>query len=71
VLRQALELYRGSEHRYFEAETLDHLGDTHYAAGDRKAATEAWQQALNIFDHLDHPDAERVRARLDDLDRYG
>jgi hypothetical protein len=43
---------------------LDHLGDTHAAAGDPGAARAAWQQALAILTELDHPDAERLRGKL-------
>jgi hypothetical protein len=32
--------------------------------GDLDAARRAWQQAARIFGDLDHPDGERVRAKL-------
>jgi hypothetical protein len=35
------------------------------AAGDLPQARQAWQQALAIFEDLQHPDAEKVRAKLD------
>jgi hypothetical protein len=28
---------------------------------------QAWQHALHILDELDHPDADRVRAKLQGL----
>jgi tetratricopeptide (TPR) repeat protein/transcriptional regulator with XRE-family HTH domain len=61
---QAIALYRELGDRRGEADTLTHLGDTHHAAGETEAAAHAWRQALTILDHLDHPDADRLRARL-------
>jgi DNA-binding SARP family transcriptional activator/Flp pilus assembly protein TadD len=59
----ALDLHREADDRYNEAETLAHLGDALAATGDN-AATQAWSGALTIFDELDHPDSDGVRARL-------
>jgi hypothetical protein len=53
--------------RYHEAAALTHLGDTRDAASQPDAAHTAWQQALDILTDLDHPDADRVRAKLHDL----
>ncbi|MET7352678.1 hypothetical protein [Streptomyces mirabilis] len=50
-----------------EAGTLVRIGDTHRATGDHEAARAAWHSALTLFTELAHPDAERVRARLDEL----
>jgi hypothetical protein len=56
---------------------LDHLGDAYHAAGDRDAARDAWQQAVNILDQLGivragtgpgYPDADEIRAKLHRLD---
>jgi len=63
---QALDLYRDLGDRYGEADTLTHLGDNHHTVGDLDAARHAWQQAADILTELDHPDAERVRAKLRD-----
>jgi DNA-binding SARP family transcriptional activator len=41
---------------------------THHAAGYPDAARTTWQQALTILDQLDHPDADTIRAKLEDLD---
>jgi DNA-binding SARP family transcriptional activator/tetratricopeptide (TPR) repeat protein/DNA-binding XRE family transcriptional regulator len=49
-----------------EAEILTHVGDTCHAAGDLAEARDAWQQALDILDHLQNPDADKVRAKLMD-----
>ncbi len=47
-----------------EASTLAHLGDAHHSAGNTAAAHQAWAQALRIFDQIDHPDGDHVRAKL-------
>lgn len=54
----------GAAARYNQADTFDHLGRTHHAAGQLAAAHRAWYQALAILDDLQHPDAAQVRARL-------
>jgi hypothetical protein len=50
--------------RWGEADTLVNLGDAHDATGASHAARAAWHRALTILDELDHPDANRVRAKL-------
>jgi tetratricopeptide (TPR) repeat protein/transcriptional regulator with XRE-family HTH domain len=67
--QHALRLWRDAGDRYCESETLTHLGDLQQGAGDPTAARATWQQALAILDDLDHPEAERVRERLDAMDR--
>ncbi|MFI6262136.1 BTAD domain-containing putative transcriptional regulator [Micromonospora sp. NPDC051006] len=62
--QEALGLYRKLGDRMNEAVTLRHLGETRHAAGDLAAARKCWQQALDIFVDLDHPDAEQVREQL-------
>ena len=47
-----------------QAYCLIHVGDTHEAAGDLAGARETWQQALEMLGDLQHPDADRIRARL-------
>jgi hypothetical protein len=54
-------------HRYGEANTLMHLGDTHLAVGDPAAARQAWRSSLHLLDQLGEPDADLVRAKLDAL----
>jgi DNA-binding SARP family transcriptional activator/tetratricopeptide (TPR) repeat protein len=61
---QSLYLSQELADRYNEADTLDDLGDTHHSAGDLVAARRAWQRALRIFDEIDHPDGDQVRAKL-------
>jgi tetratricopeptide (TPR) repeat protein/transcriptional regulator with XRE-family HTH domain len=62
--RRALSVHQEAGNRFFEADTLSHLGDTRHAAGELAQARQAWQQALAILDELQHPDADRVRAKL-------
>lgn len=45
-----------------------HLGDTHHASGHIQAARDAWQQALEALDELNHPDTEQIHGKLRDLD---
>jgi tetratricopeptide (TPR) repeat protein/transcriptional regulator with XRE-family HTH domain len=62
--QHALSLFRESGARLDEAETLTHLAGTRRAAGELAKAREAWQQALAILDDLQHPDADKIRAKL-------
>ena len=64
---RALGILREIGDRWSEADSLTRLGDTRRAAGELPRARRAWQQALAIFDDLDHPDAEKIRAKLADL----
>jgi tetratricopeptide (TPR) repeat protein len=63
--RAALAIFTAFGHRYFEADTLTHLGGA-LAAADPPAARIAWKKALAILDDLGHGDAEAVRRRLAD-----
>ena len=66
---QAIDLYRELADRFNEADTLDHLGDTQHSAGDVEAANRTWTLALRIFDEIDHPDGDQVRAKLNRASR--
>ncbi len=61
---RSLDLCRELTDRFNEADTLDHLGGVHDSAGDIGAARWAWTQAVRIFDEIDHPGGDRVRAKL-------
>ncbi|HET6213124.1 MAG TPA: tetratricopeptide repeat protein, partial [Micromonosporaceae bacterium] len=61
----SIRLFQAMGNRPGEAVVLTHLGDTYRAAGNDGAAQNAWQQALEILDEFDHPDAAGVRAQLD------
>jgi len=60
----ALDLCRQHGHRSNEADLLNHVGDVRSAAGELPQARQAWQQALAIYDDIDHHDADMVRAKL-------
>ena len=62
--RRAVVLLADDGHYYHEALCHIRLGDIHAAAGDLASARQSWQQALRIFDELDHPAAGDVRDRL-------
>ncbi|MBV1856673.1 AfsR/SARP family transcriptional regulator [Catellatospora tritici] len=64
--QHAIDLYRDLGDRFNQADTLTNLGDAHHAANHRGAVA-AWRQALAIFEQLNHPAADQVRAKLDDL----
>jgi DNA-binding SARP family transcriptional activator/tetratricopeptide (TPR) repeat protein len=63
----ALDLYREIRDCYLEADTLVHIGETHEATGAIGLAANTWQQALDILDGLDHPEAEQIRNKLQNL----
>jgi DNA-binding SARP family transcriptional activator/tetratricopeptide (TPR) repeat protein len=65
--RSALAIYRDLGVPAEEAGTLTRIGDTHRAMGDHGAARKAWRSALALLIRLCHPDAGRLRARLDGL----
>jgi hypothetical protein len=46
-----------------------HLGNTHRARDEARAARQAWRRALTILDDLSHPDADDVRAKLRQLEQ--
>jgi DNA-binding SARP family transcriptional activator/tetratricopeptide (TPR) repeat protein len=61
---QSLQMCRELADRYNEADTLDHLGNVHAAEGDAGSAHRVWTEALRIFEDIDHPAADPVRAKL-------
>lgn len=60
----ATDLARQLGDRFNEADTFASIGDVHRSAGDLSAARRAWTQAAEIFDEIDHPDRDRVLAKL-------
>jgi DNA-binding SARP family transcriptional activator/tetratricopeptide (TPR) repeat protein len=61
---RAVSIFRQLGDRFDLAASLTRLGDTHAAWEDAEPARAAWREAQRIFDELEAPDAERVRARL-------
>jgi DNA-binding SARP family transcriptional activator len=62
--QQAISLFAELGDRTGQAETLTHYGDIRSEAGSRRAAIAVWRQALRILEELSHPDADRVRDKL-------
>ncbi|OLB65271.1 MAG: hypothetical protein AUI10_07485 [Actinobacteria bacterium 13_2_20CM_2_72_6] len=63
---RALELIEDTGESQLEGAFRMRLGDAHMAAGAVDAARATWRQALTIFDDLAHPEADAVRALLDE-----
>jgi tetratricopeptide (TPR) repeat protein len=55
--------------RYLTASALTDLGGIHHAMHRFDEARSNWQQAHTILQQLQHPDAERVHAKLKKLDQ--
>ena len=66
--RQALAASREVGHRYAEAQTLHHLGETQCEAGQIDAACQSLHEALDIFEKIDGPRAEEIKNRLRSLE---
>lgn len=64
--RRSLRLCAELGDHFREAQTLDHLGDALAAAGDRGAARDSWARAAALLDELAHPDAAKLRQKLQD-----
>jgi len=64
--QEAIDALGDADDLHLRAEALARLGDAHQAAGENDAARGAWQEAVAILDDLRHPDADRVRSRLDE-----
>lgn len=70
---EAIDTYRQAAahrheigHRQGEAISLRDLGTALRNSGDTDAARKAWHQAWAIFEELGDPEADHLRARLDD-----
>jgi len=63
--QRSVSLWRDLADRFNEADTLDQLGNAQRSAGDLGGARQTWAQALRIFDEIDHPDGDQVRAKLE------
>jgi tetratricopeptide (TPR) repeat protein len=63
--QRSLSILEAEGDRFRQTNILTHIGDTHHADGQWRAARQAWQQALVILDDLHHPDAEQIRAKLE------
>jgi tetratricopeptide (TPR) repeat protein/transcriptional regulator with XRE-family HTH domain len=66
---RALGVAREAGDRWGEAEILSHLGDAQHASGDLPRARESWEQAIAVLDDLGHPNADKLRAKIEAIDR--
>ena len=62
--QQALTLFRELGDRVGQAEVLRDLGDALRGLGRQQQAREAWQEALELCEALEIPEADEVRDRL-------
>jgi DNA-binding SARP family transcriptional activator len=62
--QQAISLFAELGDRTGQAEALTRFGELRSEAGSRRAAIAVWRQALRILEELSHPDADRVRDKL-------
>ena len=63
-LQKALIAHRQYGNRWAEGTTLQALGDARNAMGESESAHNCWREALAIFEELNDPGADDIRARL-------
>lgn len=66
---ESLEIAGELDHRWLEAETLEHVGDLRLDLGDAEAAREAWRGAFERYEELGMTDTGR--RIVEKLDRLG
>jgi len=66
---EALALAAQTGEKYEQARAHNGLGHAQHAGGDMAAAREHWQQALVLYTALGAPEAERISAQLEPLNR--
>lgn len=66
--RASFDHFHQAGYRFGEALVLRSLGESYRDTDDPGAARSAWQQAIEIYDDLGHPDAADARAKLASLD---
>jgi tetratricopeptide (TPR) repeat protein/transcriptional regulator with XRE-family HTH domain len=64
--RQALRAHPAEGETGVMAVVLDHLGDSYEAGGARADALRSWGRAMSIFEDIQHPAADRIRAKIND-----
>jgi DNA-binding SARP family transcriptional activator/tetratricopeptide (TPR) repeat protein len=64
LYRQSVEALRRVDDRPALGRTLARLGDAYEAGADRRAARDAWQEALDVLDSVCQEDAARIRVKL-------
>lgn len=63
--RRALDVLPEGGDVYMEAIIQERLGDAYDAVGDQNAAHTSWHRAADLFEQVERPEAEQVRAKLD------
>nr|WTB34699.1 tetratricopeptide repeat protein [Streptomyces sp. NBC_00830] len=63
--RRALDVLPEGGDVYMEAIIRERLGDAYDAVGDQNAAHTSWHRAADLFEQVERPEAEQVRAKLD------
>ena len=64
--KSAVDVFHRSGYLFNEAHVLTALADIYKSAGDRDKARAGWQRAFDILLQLGHPDADEIRAKLED-----
>jgi tetratricopeptide (TPR) repeat protein len=64
VLREAWSVVSELDSPYYQAEVLAQLGEVAERHGDRAAATDAYQRAGELYEAVEDPRADVMRARL-------
>jgi tetratricopeptide (TPR) repeat protein len=62
--RWALDVLPEGGDVYNEAMIHERLGDAYSALGDQKAAHTSWRRAVDLYEQVEQPEAEQVRAKL-------
>ncbi len=62
--QEAYEIFQRLGDALQTALVLDHRGDAEAADGDLSAAQDSWHGAVDLFDQINRPEAESVRAKL-------
>jgi tetratricopeptide (TPR) repeat protein len=65
--QRALDLHLGNGDRLNGGIVLTHIAECRQAVGDQSATRAAYQQALSLYEEIDHPDAAGIRIKLADL----
>ena len=64
---QGLNMLQGMEYPSVVAKLLADQGSARHALGDDAGARSSWEEALDIYERLDAPEAADLRARLAEL----
>ncbi|TVT61599.1 tetratricopeptide repeat protein [Amycolatopsis rhizosphaerae] len=66
---QAIERYRRVRSLSYESRTLNRLGDSHLACGEKDDAARVWRLALDLLEELRQPDTDGIGDKLAHLGR--